>query len=204
VQRRLTRSTYEESATMTIRWWTLILLAGFGCTKDSSSANGGAGGASGTGGVAGAALAAGVGGVAHAGAAAGSGAGAGGAVPGGMQISCGSVVCKNPLAMVGDALKLAEPCCLDAATASCGWVTSGVCMPPPPLEPRCPQLTVPSLLPTLAPMPADPCCTSGGRCGVALPQVSLGCFETTSFPGSTAAPMNCDGTPIAGDVDAGQ
>jgi hypothetical protein len=54
-------------------------------------------------------------------------------------------------------------------------------------------------------MPADPCCTSTGRCGIALPQTGLGCFETKSFPGNPVAPMNCDGTPIvgAGELDAG-
>ena len=202
------------------RWWMIFLLAGLACAQDSA-ANGDAGGTSvtraagdtGTPSVAVVvgSLDAGADGSADSGtarladSATSTDAGALETIPGSMQVGCGSVVCKNPFAMVGNSLKLAEPCCLDAAASRCGWVTSDVCMPPPPLDMRCPTLTVPSLLPTLPPMPADPCCTSTGRCGIALPQTSLGCFETTSFPGGTVAPMNCDGTPIvsAADVDAG-
>lgn len=48
------------------------------------------------------------------------------------------------------------------------------------------------------------CCTATGRCGLMDAFITMSCIERSAFPfGTPLEPLNCDGTPVEVDADAG-
>src|SRR5262245_11231646 len=74
-----------------------------------------------------------------------------------MKVQCGASLCEVPPAAGG----VVKPCCVDAGTSTCGYVsgfTQNKCTPLGPGDARCPSVMVAGIM-------APACCTSKGMCG---------------------------------------
>ena len=179
---RTMRAPTNERAAMktTAPWWitTCLISAVFaGCSSSNTDTNGTTPPPTGIGGFGATGLA---------GASAGAGGGSG--VP--PSVPCGATTCTNPAGAILMQLKqflpsamLATPCC-DAATTTCGWVTStGTCTVPPPKK-NCPA---PAAIPGFG-GGLSACCNASNTCGIDAYAIGMGCMA--SFGGGPAA--NCD------------
>lgn len=158
-------------------WCTAVALAGlvsvFGCGGDEGTTPGGVG----------------MGGF-------GGGAGFGGTGAttgrGAASVACGTATCSAPALPPGVPIMINPPCCANPATNTCGSMSAGVCMMPPPPAPLCPA-------PMLFGMTLRACCvTATNMCGIDGSMLGLGCTGLGGIPGVGAGmPMTkCDGTVV--------
>lgn len=86
-------------------------------------------------------------------------------------------------------------CCADEATAACGTMQGGTCMPKPPVAENCPKIA------PIFGMPVNSCCQADNTCGVDGSALGRGCGPYSGLrmiPGAMVPPETmCDGTPIA-------
>jgi hypothetical protein len=130
------------------------------------------------------------------GGAGGARAGSGGVAAPAMPAPCGSTTCQLSTAVVAN-LTPRPPCCVDAATATCGWVDmAGACVSPPPVDPDCNKSDIGQ----------NGCCVPGtDRCGIDASMFAAGCFELTGTMFANPEvnpPQACDGT-LLEDADGG-
>jgi hypothetical protein len=105
----------------------------------------------------------------------------------GTAVACGAFICAGPQLSV-PGVTLPPPCCVDAARGTCGTLANnGVCLPPPPPDPRCPSALVFGV-------ELNGCCTFAGFCGIDATVIGAGCLDPSMLPAQDVpAPRRCDG-----------
>lgn len=114
-------------------------------------------------------------------------AGAAPPAPAGSGVACGPARCETPQV---PGIMLLPACCADPSTGTCGTMSGGACMRPPPAAPNCP-------IPQALGITFRACCvTSTNLCGVDASILGMGCVSISSIPGLEGQdPMTrCDGT----------
>ena len=85
---------------------------------------------------------------------------------------------------------LPPACCADPATGTCGTLSGGTCVPPPPPAPNCP-------VPSFAGVTLRACCiTATNLCGIDATSLGMACVLLDSVPGvdTNMVLTRCDGT----------
>lgn len=88
------------------------------------------------------------------------------------SVKCGSTSCMSATAGLNiPGLAAGAPCCADDDKGQCGMMMGGVCMPPPPVDPSCPSISIPIL------GSMGSCCANNGMCGLDGSILGMGCVD---------------------------